>query len=106
MSNLSKNSGPLLALGGAFWVFHYVLQIASIMTLGRGPNMEDLGQSMFASFDATAFLAATIMLGAGLLGVRAKLGGSSRKLGDAASLFAGLAIIRLDSLGVLPAATL
>lgn len=93
MTNLTKNSGPILTLGGMLWIVHYCLQIVSGMTLGRVPDVEDLGHSMFASFDATAFLVAIVLLGLGLLGVRGRLRGRSRKLGIAASVFAGLAIL-------------
>lgn len=82
-SMLGRYAGPALIAGGCSWVVMYALELV----IGPvGPGGMDPAASTLQWLTAVLFGAAVLSIGFGLLGLRAVLGGRSRKLGLAASV--------------------
>ncbi|MDQ3377395.1 MAG: hypothetical protein M3533_10920 [Actinomycetota bacterium] len=82
-------TGPALVAGGCLWVAMYLLELA----IGPlGPGGMDPSSSSLEWLAAVLFGAAILSIGFGLLGLRERLAGRSRKLGIAACVPVALAM--------------
>jgi len=83
-----------MMLGGLLWVLTYVVEIVIGLTLGEAVyNQPDASASLLEWLWPACFMGAIFFLGVGLLGVRARMEGRSRKLGIAGALLASVAIV-------------
>ena len=93
-SNLIRWGGPAMMLGGLLWILTYVVEIAIGVTLGAETySQADPSASLLEWLWPTFFMGAIFFLGIGLLGVRARLEGRSKKLGIAGALLAAVAVV-------------
>ncbi len=93
-SNLIRWGGPAMMLGGSLWILTYITEIIIGVTLGEAVyNSVDASRSLIEWLWPACFMGAIFFLGIGLLGVRARLEGRSRKLGIVGALLACVAII-------------
>lgn len=93
-SNLIRWGGPAMLLGGLLWILTYVVEIVIGVTLGPETySQADPSASLFEWLWPVFFMGAIFFLGVGLLGVRARLEGRSKKLGIAGALLAAVAVV-------------
>ncbi len=91
---LIRWGGPAMMLGGLLWILTYMVEIVIGLTLGEAVySRPDASASLLEWLWPACFMGAIFFLGVGLLGVRARMEGRSRKLGIAGALLASVAII-------------
>ncbi len=90
-TNTMRWAGPAAMLGGLLWILAYGLEVLAGATTG-----EQIGEYSNQSGLNLIYLlmvhAALVLLGIGLVGLRARLGGRSKKLGIAGLSLACIAI--------------
>ncbi len=83
-----------MMLGGLLWILTYVVEIVIGVTLGAETySQADPSASLLEWLWPVFFMGAIFFLGVGLLGVRARLEGRSKKLGIAGALLAAVAVV-------------
>lgn len=93
-SNLIRWGGPAMMLGGLLWILTYVVEIIIGVALGAETySQADPSASLLEWLWPTFFMGAIFFLGIGLLGVRSRLEGRSKKLGIAGALLAAVAVV-------------
>lgn len=92
-SKLIRWGGPAMMLGGLLWILTYLTEIAVGVTLGLEAYLKpDPSASLLVWLWPVFFMGAILFLGVGLLGVRARLEGRSKKLGVAGAVLAYIAV--------------
>jgi hypothetical protein len=92
-SKLIRWGGPAIMLGGLLWIFTYVTEIAVGLMLGLETYLQpDASASLLEWLWPVFFMGALFFLGVGLLGVRVRLEGRSKKLGIAGAILAFVAV--------------
>ena len=93
-SNFIRWGGPAMMLGGLLWIVTYATEILIGVTLGEAVyKSADPSRSALEWLWPAFFMGAIFFLGIGLLSVRARLEGRSRKLGIVGALLAFIAIV-------------
>lgn len=83
-----------MMLGGLLWILTYVVEIVIGVTLGAETySQADPSASLLEWLWPVFFMGAIFFLGVGLLGVRARLEGRSKKLGIAGALLAAVSVV-------------
>ncbi|CAN5869663.1 hypothetical protein BH23ACT11_BH23ACT11_13380 [soil metagenome] len=92
-SKLIRWGGPAMMLGGLLWILTYLTEIAVGLTLGLETYLQaDPSAALLVWLWPVFFMGGIFCLGVGLLGVRARLEGRSKKLGIAGTILASVAI--------------
>lgn len=92
-SKLIRWGGPAMILGGLLWILTYLTEIVVGLTLGEETfRQPDASASLLEWLWPVFFMGAIFCLGVGLLGVRVRLEGRSKKLGTAGAILASIAI--------------
>lgn len=82
-----------MLLGGLLWILTYLTEIAVGLTLGLETYLQaDPSAALLVWLWPVFFMGAIFCLGVGLLGVRTRLEGCSKKLGIAGTILASVAI--------------
>lgn len=91
---LIRWGGPAMMLGGILWILTYATEIAIGLTFGEERYLEtDASASLLEWLWPAFFMGAIFFLGIGLLGVRERLEGRSRKLGIVGAVPASIAVV-------------
>ncbi len=93
-ANLMRWGGRAMMLGGFLWILTYATEIVIGLALGEETYRQaEPNASLLEWLWPAFFMGAVFCLGVGLLGVRTRLEGRSRKLGIAGTVPASVAIV-------------